>query len=92
MEPKSVLDPYWVPPEVSAEKWRQLAEGVRVRVLKRSQYFLKLTPQQYREIAALPYWMSYGPENGLQEDWFNPAGFLLPKYRPGGGLYEQFRT
>ncbi len=92
MHPQSVLDPDWHPSEVSEGEWSELPEGVRVRALKRFQYELKLSQQQYRELAALPFWMSYGPENGLPEDWFNTAGYLLPKYRPGGGLYDRFRT
>jgi hypothetical protein len=51
-----------------------------------------LSREEYLELERQPFWTSYGPEHGLPTELFNEMGLLLPKYRPGGGLYPQFRV
>jgi hypothetical protein len=79
------------PAQVPTEVWSALNDGERLRWLKAHRHDLGLTREQYIELANVPYWASYGPEHGLPPDLFNDRGFLLPKYRPGGGLHHQFR-
>jgi hypothetical protein len=79
------------PRDITEGEWTSCPPGVRVRLVRNRQYELDLTPEQYQALYRLPYWMLYGPEHGLPKDWFNPDGFLLPKYRPGGGRFDDFR-
>jgi hypothetical protein len=86
--PPIVLDP---PASVDRAGWERLSDGERLRWLKAHQYELHLTRNQFLELSRVPFWAAYGPEHGLPADLFNEQGFLLPKYRPGGGLYDDFR-
>jgi len=80
------------PPEGwDPEQWAALTDGARLRWVKEHQLELSLSREEYVALARLPFWASYGPEHGLPESLFNTRGFLLPRYRPGGGLYERFR-
>lgn len=79
------------PRDVTEDEWISIPPGVRVRRVRNHQYELDLSPEQYETLYRLPYWMLYGPEHGLPAGWFNPDGFLLPKYRPGGGRFGDFR-
>jgi hypothetical protein len=88
----SIHDPNWVPSGVAPDEWLAINRGMRLRLLRYGAVDLHLKPPEFLEVAALPLWMCYGPENGLPEEWFNPDGFLLPKYRPGGGCHDDFRV
>jgi len=79
------------PKGVSDAQWESIPEGARIRFVRNHQYELDLTPQQYDALYRLPYWLLYGPEHGAPASWFNPRGFLLPKYQPGGGQFPEFR-
>jgi len=86
--PPIVLDP---PPSVDPAEWERLSDGERLRWLKAHQFELHLSREQFLQLSGVPFWAAYGPEHGLPGDLFNEQGFLLPKYRPGGGLYDDFR-
>lgn len=86
--PPIVLDP---PASVDRAEWERLSDGERLRWLKAHQFELALTRNQFLQLSRVPFWAAYGPEHGLPADLFNEQGFLLPKYRPGGGLYDDFR-
>jgi hypothetical protein len=79
------------PVDVPVDLWDSIPEGFRLRWLKRSQFAHALSFDQYYALARLPYWMFYGPEHGAPADWYNDQGYLLPKYRPGGGRHDEFR-
>lgn len=80
------------PKDVDEADWEAFPPGARLRVVRDHQYELELTARQYEALARLPYWMLYGPEHGAPRDWFNLEGYLLPKYRPGGPRFAQFRA
>ena len=71
--------------------WSRLNDGERVRWLKAHQYELHLSRDQFLQLSRVPFWAMFGPEHGLPAELFNDRGFLLPKYRPGGGLYGEFQ-
>jgi len=75
------------PPGVDPEDWDSLSKGDRLRVLKKAHYLFALDEEDRLAIRQVPSWASFGAEDGVPADWFNPDGFLLPKYRPGGGRY-----
>jgi hypothetical protein len=79
------------PPSVDPEQWARLNQGQRLRWLKAHQYELHLSRDQFLQLARVPFWATFGPEHGLPADLFNDRGFLLPKYRPGGGLHGEFQ-
>lgn len=79
------------PHDVPIEQWDSIPEGYRLRWLKETQYHHALSAQQHAALRRLPFWMFYGPEHGAPEEWFNQQGYLLPKYRPGGGLEDDFK-
>jgi hypothetical protein len=74
------------------EEWGALSAGERLRWAKRNQLALSLSREEYLALARQPFWACYGPEHGLPAELFNDKGLLLPKYRPGGGLYPQFQV
>lgn len=71
--------------------WSRLNDGERVRWLKAHQYELHLSRDQFLQLGRVPFWAVYGPEHGLPPELFNDRGYLLPKYRPGGGLHAEFQ-
>lgn len=77
------------PKDVDEADWEAYPPGARLRVVRDHQYELELTARQYEALARLPYWMLYGPEHGAPREWFNPEGYLLPKYRPGGPRFPE---
>lgn len=79
------------PPEGVDSSWDDMAPGERLRWLKEHQYELHLSRGEFLQLTRVPFWAMYGPEHGLPEEMFNQQGFLLPKYRPGGGRYPMFR-
>jgi len=81
-EPPTLVDP---------EEWSHLNDGQRLRWLKAHQYELHLSRDQFLQLSRVPFWAMFGPEHGLPAELFNDRGFLLPKYRPGGGLHGGFQ-
>lgn len=88
IEPPPIVDD--PPPSVDPEDWARLNQGQRLRWLRAHQYELHLSREQFLQLSRVPFWAMYGPEHGLPAELFNEQGFLLPKYRPGGGLYPEF--
>jgi hypothetical protein len=86
--PQIVNEP---PTSVDPEEWARLNQGQRLRWLKAHQYELHLSRDQFLQLSRVPFWAMYGPEHGLPNELFNDRGFLLPKYRPGGGLHDEFQ-
>ncbi|HEX2162356.1 MAG TPA: hypothetical protein VHM02_00250 [Thermoanaerobaculia bacterium] len=84
------LDPIPRPDLVDEATWEALTPGERVRALKSAEEGLPLPAHVYGDLRELPAWAFYGPETGLPEDWFNLQGFLLPRFRPGGGDRPRF--
>jgi hypothetical protein len=72
--------------------WDSIPPGTRIRFVRKNQYRLDLTPEQYAPLYRLPYWSLYGPEHGAPTSWFNPDGYLLPKFQPGGGRFSEFQS
>lgn len=79
------------PGEIAQQVWEELPPGARLRLLRKADLYWRLSGQEYERLRRVPYWAFYGPEDGAPLDWFNPRGYLLPKYRPGGGKFEEFR-
>jgi len=89
IEPPPIVDA--PPPSVDPEQWARLNQGQRLRWLKAHQYELHLSREQFLQLSRVPFWAMLGPEHGLPAELFNDRGFLLPKYRPGGGLHVEFQ-
>jgi hypothetical protein len=89
IEPPPIVDE--PPPAVNPEEWARLNHGQRLRWLKAHQYELHLSREQFLQLSRVPFWAMFGPEHGLPVELFNDRGFLLPVYRPGGGLYGEFQ-
>ena len=80
------------PRDIADAEWDSMSPGLQVRFVHRLRFELSMTPHQYEILYRLPYWLCYGPEDGAPIEWFNPRGFLLPKFRPGGKEFQQFRS
>jgi hypothetical protein len=84
-------DPVPRPDGFPEDDWQELRPGERVRWLRASSDQTFLGAEVYRALSRLPFWVFYGPEHGLPPDFFNDRGFILPRYRPGGSDFEDFR-
>ena len=79
------------PPGLDPQAWSRMSLGFRTRILRGHHFLFPLEKARRQRIEKLPNWIRYGPEHGLPVELFNADDFLLPKYRPGGGLHSEFR-
>lgn len=86
------LDPIDRPEVFDEGAWEAMTPGERVRTLRYAEDQVALPAETYRALRRLPSWAFYGPEHGLPAECFNQLGFLLPRYRPGGGEHQAFEA
>lgn len=79
------------PAGIDPFEWDQLSVGQKLRFLRRSHHVLALPRESREKLKLVPSWVLFGPEDGLPAEWFNADGFLLPKFRKGGGSRDNFR-
>jgi hypothetical protein len=77
-------------PGETKESWAAIPLPERLRLLAHGHYLIELPPEDREILRSVPSWMAVGPELGYPEEWFNPQGWLLPKYRPGGGSHREY--